>query len=312
MKKALIILFLFPLACLCEDRIQLTVGESRILQVDNPKKIAVGDPKIADVKVVSEKELLLIGKSGGATSLIIWDKENNQVTNQVLVLSSDLEKQMLEVNVQVLEIKKNSTQDFGINWQDTLKALSVGEQTIPPLFQFGDLARLQKVEMKLNALVQNGYAKILAKPRLLTISGSKASFLSGGQIPVMYQDQNRLSVDWKDYGVKLDIKPTADVAENINCEIRVEVSNLDASNGANFNGNIIPALRTRWANTTIYIKKGGTIVIAGLILNEETKREEGFPVLCELPLIGLLFKYTHTEKADSELVIFVTPSLVGK
>ncbi len=312
MKIAFLCLLFAPFLCAGEERIQLTIGESKIINVDSPRKVAVGDPKVADIKAVSEKELLLIGKSGGNTTLIVWDKDSGQVTSQVIVLPSDLEKQMVEINVQVLEIKKSSVSDLGINWSDTVKALDIAEGSIPPLFQVGDLGRLEKIEFKLNSLLKNGYARVLAKPRLLAISGSKASFLSGGQIPVLYQDQSRLTVDWKDYGVKLDIKPTADLAENINCELRVEASNIDSSNGANYNGNIIPAIKTRWANTSIYVKKGGTLVIGGLLQTEETKREEGIPLLSDLPLLGLLFRYTHSEKLDSELVIFVTPSLVGK
>ncbi len=305
-------LFLSALTVSAEETLQLTIGESRIVNVDSPRKVAVGDPRIADVKAVSEKEILLIGKSGGNTTFIVWDKDNAQSTSRVVVLPSDLERQMVEINVQVLEIKKSNVTDLGINWSDTVKALDIAEGSIPPLFQVGDLGRLEKIEFKLNSLLKNGYARILAKPRLLAISGSKASFLSGGQMPVLYQDQSRLTVDWKDYGVKLDIKPTVDLAENINCEIRVEVSNIDASNGANYNGNIIPAIKTRWANTSIYVKKGGTLVIGGLMQTEETKREEGVPLLSDLPLLGLLFKYSHIEKMDSELVIFVTPSLIGK
>jgi pilus assembly protein CpaC len=295
-----------------EDKIQITIGESKIIPVDNPKKIAVGDPKVADIKVVSEKEVLLIGKSAGSTSFIVWDKENKQTTVQIIVIPANLEKTMIEVNVQVLEIKKNTAVDFGINWQDTVKALSIGEKTIPPVFQIGEFERLVKVEMKLNSLLKNGQAKVLAKPRLLTINGSKASFISGGELPVMYQTSEQIQVDWKSYGVKLDIQPSADVLDNINVQIKVEVSSLDSSTGVNYNGNIIPAIKTRAADTSIYVKKGGTIVIAGLLLNEEIKREEGVPFLSDLPLIGLLFRYTHTEKEDSELVIFVTPSVVGK
>jgi len=313
-KYLLVALFYFLIfnQIFSEDRIQITVGESKIIQVDSPKKIAVGDPKIADLKVISEKEILLIGKSTGNTSLIIWDKDNNQITSQVVVLTSELEKTMIEVNVQVLEMRKNVISDFGINWSDTLNALSIGEKTIPPIFQIGDFERLEKINIKLNALVKNGQAKILAKPRLLTMSGSKALFLSGGELPILYQDNQRINVEWKEYGVKLDIQPTADALQNINVEIRVEVSNLDSSTGVNYSGNIIPALKTRWAKTSIYVKKGGTIVIAGLMQTEESKREEGIPILCDLPLLGLLFKGVHTESSDSELVIFVTPSVVGK
>ena len=192
MKIAFLCLLFAPFLCAGEERIQLTIGESKIINVDSPRKVAVGDPKVADIKAVSEKELLLIGKSGGNTTLIVWDKDSGQVTSQVIVLPSDLEKQMVEINVQVLEIKKSSVSDLGINWSDTVKALDIAEGSIPPLFQVGDLGRLEKIEFKLNSLLKNGYARVLAKPRLLAISGSKASFLSGGQIPVLYQDQSRL------------------------------------------------------------------------------------------------------------------------
>ena len=313
--KNILFLLLLSAVVFAEDKIQITIGESKILAVDTPKKIAVGNPLIADVKSVSEKELLLIGKASGTTSLIIWDKDGNQTSSQVIVLASNIEKTMIEVNAQIMEIRKDSNNNFGVNWEEALGALTVAEKTLPPLFQVADFERLQKVQMKLDVLVKNGYAKILAKPRLLTISGSKAKFLAGGEIPVLMQSgQNSSStnVDWKAYGVKLDIDPTADALDNINCIIRVEVSNLDSAAGVSYNGSVVPAMKTRWADTSIYVKKGGTIVIGGLLQTEEIKRETGIPILSDLPIIGLLFKSTETQKQESELVIFVTPSIVGK
>ncbi|MEI6846136.1 MAG: pilus assembly protein N-terminal domain-containing protein [Candidatus Firestonebacteria bacterium] len=314
--KNIIFILLISVAMFAEEKIQITMGESKILAVDAPKKIAVGNPIIADVKSVSEKELLLIGKSSGTTSLIIWDKEGNQSTSQVIVLASNIEKTMVEVNAQIMEIRKDNDNNFGIKWEETVGALTAAEKTLPPLFQLADFERLQKVQVKLGLLVKNGYAKILAKPRLLTISGSKAKFLAGGEIPVLIQSGSQnspnTSVDWKTYGVKLDIEPTADALDNINCLIRVEVSNLDSSAGVSYNGSVVPATKTRWADTSIYVKKGGTIVIGGLLQTEDVKRETGIPVLCDLPLIGALFKSIETQKQESELVIFVTPSIVGK
>ena len=315
MRKTFILLLLAGIF-LAEERLQITIGESKIISVDAPKKIAVGNPLIADVKVVSEKEFLLIGKSGGTTSLIVWDKDNNQVTSQVVVLAANLEKTMIEVNAQVLEIRKDSNTVLGINWDAALSALELSEKTLPPLFQVGDFERLKKVQVKIDALIKNGYAKVLAKPRLLTISGFKAKFLSGGEIPVMIQNggqsDSSIHIDWKTYGVKLDIEPTSDVLDNINCVIRVEVSNLDFSAGVSYNGSVVPALKTRWADTSLYVKKGGTIVIGGLLQTEELKRETGIPLLSELPILGGLFRSTETLKQESELVIFVTPSIVGK
>ena len=314
--KRIFILLLLAGILFAEERLQITIGESKIIPVDAPKKIAVGNPLIADVKVVSEKEFLLIGKSGGTTSLIVWDKDNNQVTSQVVVLAANLEKTMIEVNAQVLEIRKDSNTVFGVNWDAALSALELSEKTLPPLFQVGDFERLKKVQVKIDALIKNGYAKVLAKPRLLTISGFKAKFLSGGEIPVMIQNggqsDSSVHIDWKTYGVKLDIEPTSDVLDNINCVIRVEVSNLDFSAGVSYNGSVVPALKTRWADTSLYVKKGGTIVIGGLLQTEELKRETGIPLLSELPILGGLFRSTETLKQESELVIFVTPSIVGK
>lgn len=314
--KILIIAILLGVSIFAEEKLQITIGESKIINVDFPKKIAVGNPVIADVKIISEKELLLIGKSNGTTSLIVWDKDNNQSTSQVIVLASSIEKTMIEVNAQVLEIRKDNNNSFGVNWETVVGSLSAAEKSIPALFQVADFERLKKVQLDLDLLVKNGYAKILAKPRLLTISGSKAKFLSGGEIPVLIQTggQNGTSfnVEWKTYGVKLDIEPTADALDNINCVIKVEVSNLDSSAGASYNGSVVPAMKTRWADTSLYVKKGGTIVIGGLLQTEEIKRETGIPILSELPILGALFRSIETQKQESELVIFVTPSIVGR
>ena len=312
--KRIFILLLLAGILFAEERLQITIGESKIIPVDAPKKIAVGNPLIADVKVVSEKEFLLIGKSGGTTSLIVWDKDNNQVTSQVVVLAANLEKTMIEVNAQVLEIRKDSNTVFGVNWDAALSALELSEKTLPPLFQVGDFERLKKVQVKIDALIKNGYAKVLAKPRLLTISGFKAKFLSGGEIPVMIQNggqsDSSIHIDWKTYGVKLDIEPTSDVLDNINCVIRVEVSNLDFSAGVSYNGSVVPALKTRWADTSLYVKKGGTIVIGGLIQDTQTEDVYKVPLLGDIPLLGAVFRKKTTVRSRKELLIFVTPRTI--
>lgn len=162
-------------------------------------------------------------------------------------------------------------------------------------------------------LINRGKAKILSKPKLLTISGEQASFLAGGEIP--YATENKegaTNVEWKPYGVKLNIKPTVDNSENIDANLRAEVSEIDDSNGIISSGIVIPALKTRWAETSVYMKSGNTLVIAGLIDDESQKTTSGVPLISDIPIIGELFRFTNDQKSQTELVIFVTPTLIGE
>lgn len=293
-------------------KIQLIIGESIITTVKKPKTIVIGDPNVVSVKTISDEEILVSGKTKGLTTIIIRAQEGEEETIQVNVLESRPEKQMIEINVQVYEIQKTNLGNFGIEWEDTIKALSFGEETIPPLFNIGTMQRLQKFEATINLLVKKGYAKLLAKPRLLTVSGGKATFLSGGEVPTVYQDAQRVIIEYKQYGIGLEIQPSADEKGNINTDLSAEVSNIDSANAVSIGNAQIPALRTRKVKTSISVKKGTTIVIAGLIETQESKNTTGIPIISDLPLIGELFKSTHTETKDTELVIFVSPSIVGE
>lgn len=292
-------------------KIQLAVGDSVIVDIEKPKTVVIGDSGIASVKMMNEKGLVVSGKTAGSTSLIVKFADGNDETYQVVVVELMMEKPLIEVNVQVYEVRKNNLQELGIQWGNAVKALTAAEGAIPPLFQVDTLQRAQKVEMTLDYLVTHGFAKLLAKPRLMTVSGGKAAFLAGGEIPTAYVDQQRVHIEYKSYGVQLDIQPTADVKGNINTDLRVEVSGIDAANSVVVGSSLIPALRTRWAKTSVMIKNGVTLVIAGLIQEEERKKTVGLPLLSEIPLVGDLFKSTRSEHEETELVIFVSPSIVG-
>ena len=191
--------------------------------------------------------------------------------------------------------------------------LNIGENYPPPLMAFGSFTR-QSLTASLQLLVNLGKAKILSKPKLLAVSGEEASFLAGGEVPYVTQNQlGSSNIQWKPYGVKLKIKPVIDADGNISASLRAEVSGLDPQNGVSTgNGIIIPALRTRWVETTVYMKGGSTLVIAGLIDEQSQKLTSGIPILSDIPILGELFRFTDNERTQSELVIFVTPSLVGQ
>jgi pilus assembly protein CpaC len=146
----------------------------------------------------------------------------------------------------------------------------------------------------------------------MTVSGSSAKFMSGGQVPVSQQDdKGRASTQYKDYGVSLDITPKADEEGNVNATIRVEMSDIDPANSITVGGGVLPAIKTRWVETTIFVKKDGTLVIAGLLQETNGKVTRGIPLLSDIPLLGELFKHTDITRRSSELVVFVTPKVLG-
>jgi pilus assembly protein CpaC len=334
MKKFTLFFVLMPLvmirpAMADESAIHLTLGESKLVPVESAKKVAIGNPAIANVTPVSDDEILLSAKTVGNTNLIFIGADGNKESRAIIVTAHNLKKAMVEVGVEIMEIESQSALKAGLSWgsltssssssssgsslsSTTPNNLTISENSPPPLVAFGSFTR-QSLTASLQLLVNRGKAKILAKPKLLAVSGEEASFLAGGELPYTVETKlGSVDIQWKPYGVKLKVKPTIDGEGNINSILRAEVSGVDTQNGISLNGNIIPALRTRWVETTVYMKSGSTLVIAGLIDNENQKLTSGIPILSDIPILGELFRFTDNEETQTELVIFVTPSLVGQ
>jgi Flp pilus assembly secretin CpaC len=330
MKPSACILFVFMIGLSLRsyadtNPLRLTIGESKLLHVESAKKVAVGNPGVVDVTSVSDQEILISAKSAGNTSLIFISPSGDKETRAIMVSSHNLKKSMVEVGVEIMEIESQSALKAGLSWGSisnsgssgipsiTSNNLSVSENSPPPLLTVGSLSR-QALSANVQLLIERGKAKILAKPKLLAVSGEEASFLAGGEVP--YVTENKLgstNIQWKPYGVKLKIKPTIDGDGNISANLRAEVSGLDIQNGTAIGtGIVVPALKTRWVETAVYMKSGSTLVIAGLISEENQKLTSGIPLLSDIPIIGELFRFTDNRQSQTELVIFVTPSLVGQ
>lgn len=301
--------------------IELTLGQSKILTVDRPEKVAIGNPEIADITTVSDYELLINAKGPGRTTLVIWHKDGRKEVLNIVVSTRDLEQKMIEVQVEVLELSRVSTDEFGISWvTDARKGLTVTEGAVSrsgnPL-RLGTFFR-SRIMADIQALSSRGRVKILAQPRLLSLSGKKASFHSGGQIPILVSTRvekgvsNVSHIQWKDYGVDLQVVPHADPLGNINIKLRAEVSSLDYINAVVQNDVRIPAIRNRWVEGEVYVKRGGTLVVAGLMDEIQEKSRKGIPLLSWIPLLGKLFSTTRIHSIHTELVIFVTPRVLGE
>ena len=163
----------------------------------------------------------------------------------------------------------------------------------------------------LDALKEDGLIKVLAEPNLITLSGQSANFLAGGEYPVpVPQGLGTVAIEYKPFGVGLVFTPTVLSKDKINIQVSPEVSDLDFSTAFEFEGYVIPGLRTRRASTTIELGDGQSFAIAGLLKENVRTISQKFPLLGDIPVLGALFQSKQFQREESELIIIVTPRLV--
>ncbi|MGQ0709919.1 MAG: pilus assembly protein N-terminal domain-containing protein [Rhodoferax sp.] len=159
---------------------------------------------------------------------------------------------------------------------------------------------------QLNVLDQTGKASVLAEPQLSARSGSKASFLAGGEFPYSVATVSGVTIMFKPYGIKLEVEPKVDRNGVIRASIDAEVSKIDASISTSAG----PALLTRKTRTEFNVRDGETIVLAGLIKRDASNNVDKVPLLGDIPVLGALFRSKRFQNDETELVVFVTPTVV--
>ena len=167
----------------------------------------------------------------------------------------------------------------------------------------------------IRAMQTQGALRALAEPNLIAMDGQQASFLAGGEYPVPIVQggtggSTTVSIVFKEYGVRLNFKPTIIDEDHIRLELEPEVSTLDFANGVKFDGFLVPGLRTRRAHTGVELRDGQSFALAGLLDNSETKSLSKVPGLGDIPILGNLFKSTQFQKNESELMFIVTAQMV--
>jgi pilus assembly protein CpaC len=169
-----------------------------------------------------------------------------------------------------------------------------------------------KLDVLVSALEKKGLVRLLAEPNLVALSGDKASFLAGGEIPVpVVQPLGSISVEYKPFGVQLDFEPTVVNAGIINLRIAPVVSQLDYTNAVEVQGFRIPALSKRETRTTIELRSGQSFAISGLLQAEGLRDISQVPWLGSVPVLGALFRSSSYQKRETDLVVIVTPHLVA-
>ena len=309
-----------PTTALGQQSYEVAVNQSQVLNIEGVKRVAIANPAIADVLVISDSEVLLVGKAPGVTSLQVWtDRVPNVYSVSVSGPEYFIGKQV-KIEAKIVEIDRGKIKNLGVKWGNDVTspgsfAFGQGITNSEVGKQWSNLGSYADIQAQLNLLIQENYAKMLSQPNMITLSGTKANILVGGQMPVPTSNDNgQISIEWKDYGIKLEIEPSVNFENSIYTKVKAEVSAIDWNSSHKIyistNGMAIPPLTMRKADSTIVLTSGQTMAIGGLISSEMSKDVQKIPLLGNLPILGNLFKSTSFNRNETELLIFITPTIV--
>ena len=251
----------------------------------------------------------------------VTDKQT--VDNRMMVASST----QISLRVRIAEMSRTVSREIGINWQslqglgkyaaiglatsNAVSATTAAPNALAAAYVHGNTG----IGTVIDALAQDNLVHVLAEPNLTTMSGEPASFLVGGEFPIpISQQNNSITVTFKQYGVNLSFVPTIMSNGRINVHVRPEVSQLTNQGAVQLssgnNSISVPALTVRRADTTVEVGSGDSFAIAGLLQENITHGTSAIPLLGELPVLGPLFRSDSFQRNESELVIIVTPFIV--
>ena len=396
------------------DILNVSVNGSRYMEDSGITRLAVGNPDIADIRLLSNNDYLVVGKKAGSTSLLVWSDHGRQeynvyvsgddegtekaiqkaigypgvkvqMMNGKLLLRGKVKNQyehdsavkvaqlylgsgggaassasangegqgavtdsniidlldmtnpsQVRLEAQIIEINTSAERDLGIQyWSPTLgnttttnafgettstgitrgssNLFYVGENFKNPRGSFGWLgSHFSNINASLQALVTEGKARILSRPSITTMSGQKANILIGGRIPIPTSaGDGQIAIDWREYGIKLNIEPVVDAENKITSKVHAEVSTLDYGHSVTENDFSIPAIASREADAVINVRSGMTMAIGGLLNSQDGKTVTKIPLLGDIPIIGQFFRHTQKTRDNRELLILITPTLVS-
>jgi pilus assembly protein CpaC len=381
-------------------QMSLDAGQNRLLILSEAiVRIAVADPAVADLKVVTPYQVLLTAKAAGTTDLTLWNKDNQplvialQVVRTVEALKRQLKElfphenisvsaagdlvvlsgevsdlrtpervaevarlharqvanlitvtgnHQVQLSVRFAEVSRNVLKQIGVNLfghandgaqlggmvgpKNAFGAFlptvpGTGGPGQPPLFPTAPLGQSFQLffgaanpfpfNATLSLLEENGLAKLLAEPTLVTLAGQEAKFLAGGEIPIPISSTlGAINVEWKKFGIQLGFTPTVLDAGTINLKVASEVSEIDPSSGIQTGGLVIPGLSSRQAEATVRLGDGQSFAIAGLLSDKVRSTIDKVPGLGSIPILGALFRSSSYQRQETELLVVITAHLV--
>lgn len=337
----LVIAFLLPSeVALAGVRTQVVVNKSVLVNLKNPtERVSIANPAIADMILISPRQIQLIGLALGSTSLIVWEKgvEKPLFFDVNVVNNSNIDDgQQVLLQVKVAQVDKTALKNLGVNFMVKNKnaegfsnllgtaptggigsaagsavASALGNFNPLDVYTMGVTHFGSGISTVLKALVTRNLAKVLAEPNLLVKSGQRGNFLAGSKIPYSIVTSTggtaTTSIVFVDVGVRLNFAP--EVMENGTIHLKIDPAEVSSIQGT-LAVNGYPIIDTREVRTDVELKDGESLILAGLLQEDTIKSMSKVPLLGDIPVLGALFRTTESEIKEKELVFFITPKIV--
>ena len=282
----------------------------------------VGAGPEARIEALSDGSVI----AGQSSTLLTHRSAQAAAGGEATDLSTVSTSSMVQVDVQVVELSRTTMKDAGIRWgagrgvgHDSVwggSASLMSSGLSPAGNGFSISYSPERFKATLRLLESNGMARVLARPSLVAMSGQSAKFLAGGEIPVPVSGGlGTQNVDYKPFGIGLTVSPTVLAPDRIALKVAPEASEIDYTNaitvGSGDQVTLMPAIRTRRADTMVELGNGESFIISGLVSRQTMANVDKVPFLGDLPIIGAFFRNIHYSQEERELVILVTPHLIS-
>jgi len=333
---ALLMAALVSVAAAAAERIRIPVGRGEVISTsDEVRTVAIAEPKIADAAVGSQRTVVVNAKAPGITTLVVYGEGARFKVYEIESYIPGGER-MIALHCTVSELTDGAERDLGFDylfdvtstvpWLDgnlngglfiEKTAAGVRDGVLAYTRTAGDLF----LSTQWKALETTGDIRTLANPTVVARSGQKASFLSGGQFPIPIATGGgtgtgtsivqSVTIEWKEFGIRLNMMPTLLEDGSLNLDVEPEVSALDFNTPLKVSGFEVPIVNTNRASTSVTLRPGEHLMIGGLKYQKSFKTVNKLPILGSIPLLGFFFSATHNRIESRNLLITISPELIA-
>lgn len=314
--------------------LDLPVGRSFPLSTDTAvTRVSIVNPEIADVLVISDREIVINSIASGETDAIIW-LANGQRTHYRISVHAPADRKQIIIGVKFAEVRRDALRELGVSglWRDQRTRVGSGifntdnsfaddgTISLPPTSRFGTVLTdfgTDKLLGFLEMQEQKGNARLLAEPNLMAGNKDSATFLAGGELPIPIVQPGAgsaqaagITIQYREFGIRLKFIGEIISDSLIKLTVTPEVSSLDFANAITLQGFRVPAFRTRRVSSTLDVRRDQSLIISGMFTGEDERVKTGLPLLMDLPILGQLFSSTRWQRNESELIVVVTPVII--
>jgi pilus assembly protein CpaC len=275
-----------------------------------------------DIEVAARGSTLIL--SGPVSSAFVARRALELAENSGAMVIDNLQTpapSQIMLHVRFAEVSRSALKSLGNQVVDILNPQEIdgqgdfrGETDSDGVIELSLIDSDSHLRTVIRAFRESGDYKSLAEPTLLALDGESASFLAGGEFPFPSvqggQSNNAVSIEWREFGVRLNFTPAVTNIGNIRLDIAPEVSSLDFAGGLTISGFQLPAILSRRAETQVELREGQHLAIAGLLDHTMQENIRKLPLLGDIPILGALFRSTDERQDVTELLVIVSPRIV--